>query len=235
MFDVTNSLPHERRNFFHTSDSFLRKAARKAFDFTPVGRAVKTFQGFFPRGGGGPSPCPAGQRRTGRGCITPRLTTVGTLREHVGSRPLTEGTNLPITRALHEGHGHFFTAAQATAAAGFVGEAVMGRYGAGLVAEEETRLMHTCLPGMVLGDDGICYNKGQVPNKRRMWPKGRKPLLTGGEMNAITIAARAARRVKSTTKKLQSLGMLERPRPRLRPKPLPTTRQIAGPSIINVE
>lgn len=93
-----------------------------------------------------------------------------------------------------------------------VGDAVMGRYGAGLQPGVEVINRSVCLPGMVLGDDGICYNKGQVPNKRRMWPRGRKPLLTGGEMNAITTAARAARRVKATTKKLQSLGMLERPK-----------------------
>jgi len=115
-----------------------------------------------------------------------------------------------------------------------VGEAVMGRYGAGLVPALAIRQTNECLPGMVLGDDMICYNRGQVPNSRRRWPKGRKPLLTGGEMNAITTAARAARRVKATTKKLQALGMLERPKSR-RPPKQPLRLAPAGTSIINVE
>ncbi len=106
-----------------------------------------------------------------------------------------------------------------------MGEVVMGRYGAGMTPELELKQSRICLPGMVLGDDGICYNRGQVPNARRAWPKGRKPLLTGGEMRSISIAARAARRVKETTKKLQALGMLEKPKTRSRKKP-PTAAEI---------
>jgi len=110
---------------------------------------------------------------------------------------------------------------------GVPGNAVMGRYGAGLEPTLETRTTRDCLPGMVLGNDGICYNRRDVPNKSRMWPKGRKPLLTGGEMNAITTAARAARRVKSTTKKLQSLGLLDKPKTR---RPAPKQIGPGGPS-----
>jgi len=113
-----------------------------------------------------------------------------------------------------------------------MGEAVMGRYGAGLTPDLEVRQMSRCLPGMVLGNDGICYNRGQVPNRSRMWPKGRRPLLTGGDMNAITKAARAARRVKATTKKLQMLGMLERPRPRTKKAPPP---RMLGPGVVQIQ
>jgi len=91
------------------------------------------------------------------------------------------------------------------------GEAVMGRYGAGMEPTSRRIRHSSCLPGMVLGDDDICYNKGQVPNARRMWPRGRRPLLTGGEMKAISTAARAAKRVQATTKKLQALGMIKKP------------------------
>lgn len=178
-------------------------------------------------------PCPRGTRQTLTGCKAE------TRAEHLG-----QGFN----PALHLAHGDDVSqlpltslgvplSAASTSLVGRAGGAVMGRYGAGLEPVEERRSVSTCLPGMVLGDDGICYNRGQVPNKRRMWPKGRKPLLTGGEMNAITIAARAARRVKATTKKLQALGLLDRPRarPRALARPAAQHQLTAGPRIINVD
>ncbi len=151
--------------------------------------------------------CPPGQRRTSGGtCVrdtriarvvkTPGLIAFGQRLVPGGA------TGLEV---------EFGQAGQADARAG---EAVMGRYGAGLEPIVEARSVSTCLPGMVLGNDDICYNRGQVPNRSRMWPKGRKPLLTGGEMNAITKASRAARRVKATTKKLQGLGLLDKPKAR---------------------
>jgi len=95
-----------------------------------------------------------------------------------------------------------------------VGDAVMGRYGAALQPGIMTIDRAVCLPGMQLGDDGLCYNKSQISNKQRMWPRGRKPLLTGGQMRAISIAAGAAKTVEKTTKRLQELGMLKKPMPR---------------------
>lgn len=102
------------------------------------------------------------------------------------------------------------------------GEAVMGQFGAALVPNVETIQRATCnfpgVRGMVLGADGYCYNKSQIANKERMWPKGRRPLLTGGDMGAITKAARAAKRLQATQGKLQKMGMLKKPssRPRAR-------------------
>ena len=95
-----------------------------------------------------------------------------------------------------------------------VGEAVMGRYGAAL--EPGSRIIDRaiCLKGMQLGDDGLCYNKSQITNKQRMWPAGRKPLLSGGDMRAISIASRAGRRLEGATKRLQRLGMMKKPAPR---------------------
>lgn len=92
-----------------------------------------------------------------------------------------------------------------------VGEAVMGRYGAAL--EPGSRIIDRaiCLRGMQLGNDGLCYNKGQITNKQRMWPAGRKPLLSGGDMRCINIAARAGRRLEGATKRLQRLGMMKKP------------------------
>ena len=90
-----------------------------------------------------------------------------------------------------------------------VGEAVMGRYGAALEPGSMIIDRAVCLKGMWLGDDGLCYNKGAISNKQRQWPRGRRPLLTGGDMRAIGIAARAGSKMDRTTKRLRSLGMMK--------------------------
>jgi len=95
-----------------------------------------------------------------------------------------------------------------------VGEAVMGRYGAALEPGSMIVDRAVCLKGMQLADDGLCYNKSQISNKQRMWPAGRKPLLSGGDMRAISTAARAGRRLEGATKRLQRLGMMKKPTPR---------------------
>ena len=94
---------------------------------------------------------------------------------------------------------------------GPVGEAVMGRYGAGLVPGSRMIDRAICLRGMQLGNDGLCYNKGQIKNSERMWPRGRRPLLTGGDMRAISIASRAANRLTRTAVRLQEIGLIKKP------------------------
>jgi len=84
----------------------------------------------------------------------------------------------------------------------FFGEATMGRYGAALIPGSQIIDRATCPRGAQLGNDGLCYNKGQITNKQRMWPAGAKPLLTGGQMNAIRIADRARTRVARTAVRL---------------------------------
>jgi len=91
-----------------------------------------------------------------------------------------------------------------------VGDAVMGRFGAGLVPGSRIVDRAVCLRGMVLGMDGICYD--HIANRDRMWPKGRAPLLTGGQMRAISIAATAGRRLERTTKRLQKIGLMKKSR-----------------------
>lgn len=95
-----------------------------------------------------------------------------------------------------------------------VGEAVMGQYGAGLMPGNMVIDRAVCLRGMQLGNDGLCYNKGQITNRQRMWPAGRRPLLTGGDMRAISTAARAGKRLEGATKRLQKLGLMRKPAPR---------------------
>ncbi len=86
----------------------------------------------------------------------------------------------------------------------------------------ETQRVRRCPRGRVLAIDGACYNRKDLRKDQRMWPPGRKPLLTGGDLNAISRAARAAGRMKTQQKRLQKLGLL--------PKPKPAQRRIAAVS-----
>ena len=95
-----------------------------------------------------------------------------------------------------------------------VGEPVLGRYGAGIAPGNRVINRAVCPRGDQLGNDGVCYSKGQITNKQRAWPAGRKPLLTGGQMRAISIAATAGRQLERTTKRLQKIGLMKKAAPR---------------------
>lgn len=94
------------------------------------------------------------------------------------------------------------------------GEAVKGRYGAALVPATRTVTTSYCPPGAVLGKDGFCYNRRDLRKDERKWNPGTPPLLTGGDVNAIRKAKRAAGRLERKTKALQSMGMIKKPAPR---------------------
>lgn len=91
------------------------------------------------------------------------------------------------------------------------GEAVVGRYGAALVPAERMTSVARCPPGAVVGKDGLCYNKHAIRNSDRRWPAPTKPLLTGGELRAISTASRAAGKLTRKTKQLQKLGLMKKP------------------------
>ena len=103
-----------------------------------------------------------------------------------------------------------------------IGDTVMGRYGAGEVPGNMVINRAICRRGMVLGDDNICYNRTQITNRQREWPKGRRPLLTGGDMRAISTAARAGKRLERTQKRLQKIGLMKKPAPRRQIRSGPT-------------
>jgi len=101
------------------------------------------------------------------------------------------------------------------------GEAVMGRFGAGLKPAVFSQQRRACPRGSVLGApeaDGssLCYNKRDISNRERAWPRGRRPLLTGGEMRAISTASAAAKKLQRKQKQLEQLGLLKKPAPRTR-------------------
>lgn len=100
------------------------------------------------------------------------------------------------------------------------GDAVMGQFGAGLEPATRSTETRVCPRGTVLGVDGICYNNRDIKNSERAWPRGRRPLLTGGEMRCISVAASAAKKLDRKKKQLESMGMLKKASPR-RQKALP--------------
>ncbi len=89
-----------------------------------------------------------------------------------------------------------------------MGDAVMGMHGVGVAPGIMSINRSVCGRKMVLGDDRICYNKG-LSNSKRMWPKGRRPLVTGGEMNAVTIASRVGKRLDNAASKLRAQGLMK--------------------------
>lgn len=115
------------------------------------------------------------------------------------------------------------------------GEVIMGRYGAAMAPMTDSRIVRDCLPGMVLGDDNNCYNKRDIRNSERKWPKGRRPLGTPGEMAALSKAAAFGRRMESTVKRMQKIGVLKKPSRRSAPRPRQKLIGPGSPSIINVE
>ncbi len=91
------------------------------------------------------------------------------------------------------------------------GEPVMGRYGAAYFPGSMIVDRAICLSGDVVGDDGLCYPKKSLKNSEREWPRGRRPLLTGGDMRAISIANRAAVRLTRAAGRLQDMGLIKKP------------------------
>jgi len=231
MIDLT-FLPNERRNLFHkrlisaatgfvtsgfnplaAASSFIAPVKRPARNVIPrsltartstageagkgLGRRIKFGGGSsLIRGIAGPASAAALGFQVGGDCFIPgqRVDPVtGKCKFFFGEQtgpddvPLQTGTGLPG------------------------GDVVMGRYGAAEVPGQKIVNRAVCRPGMVVGDDGLCYNRTQIRNNQRQWPRGRRPLLTGGDMRAISVAARAGARLERTTKRLQKIGLMKKP------------------------
>ena len=201
--DIHNGRPGDVRNFVHKRIFGAVKGAVGGFiSGGPVGAFTGGVSGFTRGGGLRTTPvsfapargCPAGfimDPRTGE-CIELRGR----------ARP---GVLPAIQRTLPGG----FTGRTE------FGEAVLGRFGAAL--EPGVREMDTlvCPRGTVLGLDDLCYNRRDIKNSERKWPRGTRPLLTGGDMRAIRIASAAANKLQAKQKQLREMGMLP-PAPKAR-------------------
>jgi len=89
-----------------------------------------------------------------------------------------------------------------------MGEAVMGRYGPALVPAEEMVATRRCPTGAVLGDDGLCYDKGTHGARRahRLWKPERPPFLPRRDLAALDRVA-ALKRNKVLKRRFKALGL----------------------------
>jgi len=92
-----------------------------------------------------------------------------------------------------------------------IGQAIMGQFGAAYQPGNMVIDRAVCLPGDVVGTDGLCYPRRSIRNSDREWPRGRRPLLTGGDMRAISIAHRAGARMTRAAGRLQDMGIIKKP------------------------
>jgi len=224
---LASTRPGDVRGFVHKRIFGGLKGAIGGILGGPGGIIGGAIGGFV--GGGGPTQvpqatrCPPGFLASPGGCV-PRFTPTS-------SQPVTSGGILSlVNRQIRQppqqiGSGEFVqpTMRQAElrtdlgfAADPAAGVPVMGRFGAGFEPSVIMTDTRRCGRGAVLGVDGICYNKRDLRNTERFWPRGRRPLLTGGEMRAISTASSAAKKLQRKQKQLESLGLLKRPAPRTR-------------------
>lgn len=122
-----------------------------------------------------------------------------------------EGCVFPARRDPLSGECRVFLGDQSGRDDEPMGQAVMGKYGAAYVPGSMIIDRAVCLPGDVVGDDGLCYPKRSIKNSDREWPRGRRPLLTGGDMRAISIAHRAGARMTRAAGRLQDMGIIKKP------------------------
>jgi len=207
--------------------SFLHKRIGSALKGLAFGGPTGALAGFATGGGGGRSMTTAAASRCPRGSWQDSR---GRCRTDSGSGPMTfaagfQPINVPSSQFCvpptrwdpRTNSCAVFLGSQTgrddtpIAISGSNGEAVMGRYGAAYVPGSRVVDRAICLPGDVVGNDGLCYPKKSLKNSERQWPAGRKPLLTGGEMRAISIASRAAGRLTRTAVRLQDMGLIKKP------------------------
>jgi hypothetical protein len=65
----------------------------------------------------------------------------------------------------------------------------------------EARNVRNCGPGLVLGNDGRCYNSNSLPNKLRMYPKRPKPPISAKQLKTLNTAASVTKKIKELNKK----------------------------------
>jgi len=196
--------PGDERPFIHKK---LLKVVSKVSSFlpSPVSQIVSGITGRLAGGGGGGRPTLPRTQTARVNQFSEQGKQIGRNLKFAGSGGGGGAAPCPV------GFRRDFQSGQCEPGGGQpIGDAVMGNYGAGEVPGSMMVDRAVCRPGMVLGNDGVCYNKSQIRNNQREWPAGRKPLLTGGDMRAISVAARAGRRLEGATKRLQRLGMIKK-------------------------
>ncbi len=211
-----NMPPNQRRNFVHKRiigavGGFLTGGPLGAVGgaFSPSGRSGGSPAGLPRNFGAGQS---QGFRDRG-GC------SVGFIRRDGICQRKTPGITGAVQRFLPGGSSGFDPAAPRFGANGGGGP---------YMPSIDVREVRECLPGDVLGRDGFCYSKSDISNKNRAWPKGRKPLGTPGELAALAKAAAFGRRMETTVKRMQKVGVLKKPKPAARKQITSAAQHHAG-------
>lgn len=62
--------------------------------------------------------------------------------------------------------------------------------------------VHRCPPGLVLGKDNLCYEKGTIKNSQRKNPKPPRPAISGADIKAINKAEQVRKRFKGLAGKV---------------------------------
>ena len=221
--DIVRGRPNDERGFIHKRIiGAVTGGISGLLGGGPLG-GLRGALGGFARGGRGAVPqataCPPGFSTNIRGeCV--QVSRAGSFQI-----PFT-GTRFSPTSIIPGGAPAFFpeeaTRAPRTAAVAAdvdqFGDAVVGRYGAAIEPATREMDVRVCPRGTVLGLDGLCYNRRDIANSERWWPRGRRPLLTGGEMRCISVAASAAKKLQRKQKQLEAMGMLRKPSRRAAPK-----------------
>jgi len=189
--------PNDERHFVHGR---IGGAIGGFLTGGPTGAIVGAIRGGGRRRSGGQPVAPAMPRR-------PRSRTAANLAGIAKRRRLQAGCQPPLVDV----NGVCVSPGSPGSIDVGSGEAVMGQFGAAMIPMSETRFVRECLPGMVLGKDGLCYNRRDIGNKERMYPRGTRPLGTPGEMAALRKAASFGRRMETTVKRMQKIGVLKKP------------------------
>ena len=215
--------PGDVRGFIHKSvvGRFVGGVASKVIGSVPLvgGLASSVFDQIRGAGAGTvpqQSGCPPGFTPTPSGCVPKAGAALVPFEQRRGfagvlQRRQREGAFVQPTPAQED-----IRAREGLALDPAAGVAVMGRFGAGFEPALFMTDTRRCGRGAVLAVDGLCYNKRDLRNNERFWPRGRRPLLTGGEMRAISTASSAAKKLQRKQKQLEGLGLLKKAAPRSR-------------------
>lgn len=77
-----------------------------------------------------------------------------------------------------------------------------GYFGRAVAPMTMSGVRRRCPKPLVLAVDNLCYRKSELRKGERKWPPGRKPLFTGGDLNAIDRAAKLEDKAKDIAQKL---------------------------------
>lgn len=94
--------------------------------------------------------------------------------------------------------------------------------------------VNRCPTGMVMGKNGICYEKGMLPRKFRKRVV-RKPAVSAADAAAIRKADAAKKRLVSLTKKAGAHASLTKPRTASRRNPRAASVRGSGITVIDTE